>query len=96
MLPTVFFLAAQLASALSAPSTPPPAGPPASTGKLSAPYPSYGPALQEKPGADQLQGTSSVSGGGHFSKPRGAESRGCVEAKASAYAQPAARAGEKE
>lgn len=90
-------LAAELASPCSAPSSPQPLpGPSTSTGQLSATHTPYGQALQEEPGADQLQGAGSGSGGGHSSKPRGAESRGCVEAKATANARPAARAGEKQ
>lgn len=91
--------AAELASPCSAPPSAQPQplpGPPASTGQLSTTHTSYGQALQEKPGADQLQGAGSGSGGGHSSKPRGAESRGCVEAEATADAWPAARAGEKQ
>lgn len=90
-------LTAELARADPAAAAPPPsAGPPAPTLHLSAPYPSYGQALQEKPGPDQLPGTGSGPGDGDFSKPSRAESGGRVEAKAAANAQPAARAGEKQ
>lgn len=95
------FAAAELASPRSAPPSAQPQplpGPPASTGQLSATHASDGQAHQEEPGADQLQGAGSLSGsgGGRSSKPRGAESRGCVEAEAPADARPAARAGEKQ
>lgn len=86
-------LAAQLARAHSAP--PPPAGSRAPSLLLPALHAPNGQALQEKPGPDQLPGTSSWPWDGDFSKPSRAESRGCVKAKAAAHARPTARAGEK-
>lgn len=90
-------LATELAApAAAAAALPPPAGPPALTIQLSAPYPSFRQALQKKPDFDQLSGPRSGPGDGDVSKPSRAEGGGCVEAKATANAWSAARAGEKQ
>lgn len=89
-------LAAELARSFPAASPPPPpSGLPAPTLLLPAPHPSHGKTLQEKPRPDELSGSLSGPGDGNTPKPSGAESRGRVEAKAAACAQPSARAGEK-
>lgn len=73
----------------------PPSGPTARALLVPTPHASDGPALQKKPGPDQLPGPRSGSGDGDPSKPSREESGGCGQVKAAADAGPSSRAGEK-